>query len=301
MSAVLLQPADLLKTRVQQTGHSSLRNTIREILDGPRALSTLWRGTVPSALRTGIGSAIYFGGLNVLRQRVAHSKLLRPVGVADRDGRSVHSSTLPKLSNFANLMTGAVARASAGFVLMPMTVIKVRYESNFYAYRSMLGAIKDILRNEGIHGFFAGVGATALRDAPYAGLYLLFYEGSKKRLSLLTQRADRDKRSSYMKGSTSVSINFASGILGAGLATALTNPFDAIKTRIQLQPKDYQNILHAGKKMVREDGFRSLFDGLGLRMSRKALSSALAWTLYEELIRRADLAWKQRLDAQRAF
>jgi len=36
---------------------------------------------------------------------------------------------------------------------------------------------------------------------------------------------------------------------------------------------------------------KSLFDGLALRISRKAMSSALAWTLYEELIRRAELRW----------
>ena len=44
--------------------------------------------------------------------------------------------------------------------------------------------------------------------------------------------------------------------------------------------------------MVREEGVRCLFDGLGLRMGRKALSSALAWTLYEELIRRAEGKWE---------
>ena len=38
---------------------------------------------------------------------------------------------------------------------------------------------------------------------------------------------------------------------------------------------------------------RSFFDGLGLRMSRKALSSALAWTVYEELIGRAERHFAQ--------
>jgi len=94
-----------------------------------------------------------------------------------------------------------------------------------------------------------------------------------------------------MKSSTSASINFGSGMLAAGLATAITNPFDAIKTRIQLRPKEYHNMVHAGRKMIHDDGFKSLFDGLGIRMGRKAVSSALAWTLYEELIRRAELAW----------
>jgi len=175
-----------------------------------------------------------------------------------------------------------------------MTVIKVRYESNLYAYKSIAGAGKDILKTEGLRGFFSGVGATAIRDAPYAGLYVLFYEQLKKRLSLLAQKVPvAGEVPGGMKGSTSASINFGSGILAAGLATAITNPFDAIKTRIQLQPKQYLNMVHAGRKMIRDDGLKSLFDGLGLRMGRKAISSALAWTLYEELIRRAELAWKQ--------
>lgn len=50
-------------------------------------------------------------------------------------------------------------------------------------------------------------------------------------------------------------------------------------------------MVHAAKRMVGEEGFRALWDGLALRMSRKALSSALAWTVYEELIRRAEVTW----------
>jgi len=291
-SAVLLQPADLLKTRVQQAGATSLLATIREISKSPNSIRSFWRGTVPSALRTGFGSAIYFTTLNALRQNVARSNLLRSIGVLEKGSVPTYSSALPKLSNLANLTTGAIARASAGFILMPMTVIKVRYESNLYSYKSILGAGKDIARTEGLRGFFSGFGATAIRDAPYAGLYVLFYEQLKKRLSLLSQKVLLPGEIPVdMKGSTSASINFGSGILAAGFATAITNPFDAIKTRIQLQPKKYYNIIHAGRKMIRDNGFKSLFDGLGLRMGRKAVSSALAWTLYEELIRRAELAW----------
>ena len=89
----------------------------------------------------------------------------------------------------------------------------------------------------------------------------------------------------------SASINFLSGALAAMAATAITNPFDAIKTRLQLLPGRYGNTLEAGLTMVRQEGVRSLFDGLALRMARKAVSSALAWTMYEELIRRAERRW----------
>ena len=194
----------------------------------------------------------------------------------------------------ANMTTGAIARASAGFLMMPITVIKVRYESSFYSYRSIWGAGTAILKNEGIRGFFSGFGATAIRDAPYAGLYVLFYEQSKRRLSQIQEVTPLAEISEGgMKSSTSLSINFLSGVLAAGFATAITNPFDAVKTRLQLMPGKYSNMMIAGRRMIKEDGFRSLFDGLGLRMGRKALSSALAWTLYEELIRRAEIEIQQ--------
>lgn len=288
--AVLLQPIDLLKTRVQQSGSASIRATIREIAKSPNVLRAFWRGTVPSTLRTGFGSAIYFTTLNTIRQHVA------PLALAASAGdRGRYSSSLPKLSNGANLISGAGARAFAGFVLMPLTVIKVRYESSLYSYTSIAGAARDIYRADRMRGFFAGYGATAVRDAPYAGLYVLFYEQFKKRLSSV-YGGDEDARSS-MKASLSASINFTSGAMASAACSVITNPFDAVKTRIQLQPRVYKNMFHAASRLVSEEGVRSLYDGLALRMTRKAISSALAWMLYEELIRRAETTWDRNKSA----
>lgn len=306
LSAVLLQPIDLLKTRVQQSGHHSLTAAFREIRSQPRFLPALWRGATPSALRTGFGSAIYFTSLNAIRNNVSRVPFLAAdgagVSVASRgDGR--HSSSLVKLSNTGNLLAGAVARTFAGMTLMPLTVIKVRYESNLYSYGSIAAAGRDIFRNEGLRGFFSGFGATAMRDAPYAGLYVLFYEQSKKRLSSLTggggdvvkEPTTRTRLTTPAMGvSTAASINFGSGVIAGAACSAISNPFDAVKTRIQLQPGVYRNTFHAARMMVAQEGLRSLADGLALRMSRKALSSALAWTVYEELIRRAELTLNPR-------
>ncbi|KAF1837565.1 solute carrier family 25 member 38 [Decorospora gaudefroyi] len=286
LSAVLLQPADLLKTRVQQSHGNTLLGTIRSITSGPQPIRQFWRGTLPSTLRTGFGSAIYFSTLNALRHRA--SVLAAGRGNAVIKGAE-HSSSLPKLSNTANLATGAFARTWAGFVMMPITVLKVRYESSLYSYNSLFSASRDIFRTEGFKGFFAGFGATAVRDAPYAGLYVLFYEQSKRRLSRLATKLEESSGASpKLSSSTSAGINFVSGVAAAGLGTTMTNPFDAIKTRLQLMPDRYGNMVQASKKMLAEEGVASLFDGLGIRIARKAMSSALAWTVYEELIRRAE-------------
>ena len=295
---MLLQPIDLLKTRVQQSGSHSIASAVRDIAASPNVLSAFWRGTVPSALRTGFGSAIYFTSLNTIRQHAASSLPLATTAAtgpaATPDGAARHSSSLPELSNTANLLAGATARAFAGFILMPLTVIKVRYESNLYSYRSIAGAARDIYRTERLAGFFAGFGATAARDAPYAGLYVLTYEQFKKRLSALCDDSRSDGRSGEggggggMRSSLAATINFGSGALAGATCSFASNPFDAVKTRIQLQPQRYRNTAHAARRMVTEEGIRSLYDGLALRMARKALSSALAWMLYEELVRRAE-------------
>ncbi|KAK3363028.1 solute carrier family 25 member 38 [Lasiosphaeria hispida] len=300
LSAVFLQPIDLLKTRVQQSGSHSLTAAIAEIRAAPHIIPALWRGAVPSALRTGFGSAIYFTSLNAIRQNAAHITLLGSATLPDTNagalGKGQSSSSLPKLSNTGNLLAGAVARSFAGFILMPLTVLKVRYESSFYKYSSLAGAARDIASREGLRGFFAGFGATAIRDAPYAGLYVLFYEQSKRKLSeFYSRRPSSSEGSTSTTGGMGVSraagINFASGVFSGAACSVISNPFDAVKTRIQLNPAGYRNMVHAARRMVAEEGFRALWDGLALRMSRKALSSALAWTVYEELIRRAEVTW----------
>ncbi|KAH7136652.1 mitochondrial carrier domain-containing protein [Dactylonectria macrodidyma] len=282
-SAIILQPLDLLKTRVQQSGHSSLTTTFGELRQSSSLVLALWRGTVPSALRTGFGSALYFTSLNAIRQHAQRTGIL-----GHRIQTQSGSSALPSLSNSANLVSGAVARTFAGFVLMPLTVIKVRFESSLYSYPSLMTAAADIRRTSGWRGFFSGFGATALRDAPYAGMYVLFYEILKKRFgSLVMPATTTGNAPGKMQATLASSVNFTSAMLAGGACSVVSNPFDAVKTRIQLQPQLYRNIWHAWYKMVTQEGVRSLWDGLALRMSRKALSSALAWTVYEELIRRA--------------
>jgi solute carrier family 25, member 38 len=127
--------------------------------------SNLWRGTVPTILRNVPGSSLYFYSLSFIRQSF--------IPQATRASRSSKYVTL------VNVSAGILARAGAGFILMPISVIKVRFESNLYSYRTLAEAATDIFRNEGTRGFFSGFGTTALRDAPYAGIQLALYEGTK--------------------------------------------------------------------------------------------------------------------------
>jgi solute carrier family 25 protein 38 len=78
----------------------------------------------------------------------------------------------------------------------------------------------------------------------------------------------------------------APGALGAVFATFLTAPFDTIKTKRQLRPLEYTSIARSVALIASRKGMVGFFEGAALRMARKAGSSAIAWSLYEGLVRR---------------
>lgn len=101
--------------------------------------------------------------------------------VQPADSSASSRTALAALSPTGNLLAGAVARTSVGFVLNPITILKARFESNAYSeYRTLTGAMAHLWRTEGVRGLFQGFTATAVRDAPYAGIYVVFYEWCKE-------------------------------------------------------------------------------------------------------------------------
>lgn len=54
-----------------------------------------------------------------------------------------------------------------------------RYESGVYGYNGVTKALREIYRTEGVRGMTCGLIPTLFRDAPFSGLYLMFYTQSK--------------------------------------------------------------------------------------------------------------------------
>lgn len=198
-----------------------------------------------------------------------------------------------RLTSAGNLVTGAIARTWAGTLLMPVTLLKVRFESTRWrstyagAGGGILAAIKHIRATEGWRGLFRGLGVTALRDAPHAGLYLTFYEGLKPWII----GANEGSAESQAGG------RLVAGMLAGLMATTCTQPFDLLKTKVQLAPVAARGGGGGGggawrwlREVCRREGLAGLFNGMGPRLLRKSLSSALTWTVYEEV-----LAWWRRI------
>ncbi|KAH9248943.1 hypothetical protein BASA81_013400 [Batrachochytrium salamandrivorans] len=212
------------------TIYSTLQDVVKQ--DGVRGL---WRGTLPTIMRNVPGSALYFLAVHKIRSAFRKIDL------------STHTS---------NLIAGASSRMVVGFVAMPITVVKIRFESNLYKYSSIWHSMSSIWKMEGASGFFKGFGATALRDAPYAG-----------------------------DSSPSVAANMVAGVLGGLSATIVTQPFDMVKTRMQLKPAEYTSLVQSFFKIAVAEGISGFFIGTIPRLLRKSFGSAITWSLYEEVVR----------------
>ncbi|KAK7166995.1 hypothetical protein R3I94_001407 [Phoxinus phoxinus] len=160
-STLLFQPLDLVKTRLQTLQPGSGRVGMVEVFVSvlrTEKLLGLWRGVSPSFVRCIPGVGIYFSTYFTLKQRF----------FADGAPGPLYS-----------VLLGAGARCVAGVCMLPVTVIKTRFESGRYQYSSVSGALRSVCRTEGPKALFSGLTATLLRDAPFSGIYVMIYSQAK--------------------------------------------------------------------------------------------------------------------------
>ncbi len=260
--SLLFQPLEVLKTRLQESPRSNL-HSITSCIYQTSGLKGFWRGTTISALRIVPSSGLFF--VTILHYRylalVASLRNPRFKFLTDADGL--------KLSTTGHLITGGAARASIGAIMMPFTVLKTRFEAERYhtSYQSIIGAIQTILKTEGMAGLFRGWGSTLARDTPHTAIYVGTYERLKKHLDVEERPLRR------------IAASISSGII----ASMLTQPFDMVRARIQISPNTHPNFFMAVGQVVGREGIVGLFRGLGLRLARKSMNSAVAWFIFEEM------------------
>jgi len=250
-STLLFQPLDLVKTRVQQTGPSTSLVRVISTVVSQDSVRGLWRGLVPSLVRTVPGVGLYFSSMHQMKTSLC-------------DGRP---------TALQSALIGSSARALSGSVMIPFTVIKTRFESRAFNYSSTAHALSSILRTEGLRGLTRGLGPTLVRDVPFSGLYLMFYEQLK---TWVPEEVSRTQ--------SSAAVHFSCGLVAGLLASLVTQPADVIKTRLQLSSGSGLRLTGAVLQIYRDRGLGGFTTGIVPRSLRRTLMAALAWTVYERMI-----------------
>ncbi|XP_008412405.1 mitochondrial glycine transporter B isoform X1 [Poecilia reticulata] len=257
-STLLFQPLDLVKTRLQMLQNNAKPGTpkvgmFRVFIQVIRTENffSLWKGVSPSFVRCIPGVGIYFSTFYSLKQHFFQDR-------APNAGEAV--------------LLGAGARTVAGVCMLPFTVIKTRFESGYYNYASVPGALRSMYETEGVRALFSGLTATLLRDAPFSGIYVMFYSQAKRALPQEVTSAPYAPL-----------VNFSCGVVAGVMASVVTQPADVVKTHIQVSPSHWRTA-DAVRYVYTEKGMSGFFRGAVPRSLRRTLMAAMAWTVYEQLM-----------------
>ncbi|XP_029948790.1 mitochondrial glycine transporter B-like isoform X2 [Salarias fasciatus] len=262
-STLLFQPLDLVKTRLQTLQNNAKPGapkvgmfTVFVNVVRTENFFSLWKGVSPSFVRCIPGVGIYFSTFYSLKQ---HFFLDR----APNAGEAV--------------LLGAGARAVAGVTMLPFTVIKTRFESGRFNYVSVAGALRSVYETEGVRALYSGLTATLLRDAPFSGIYVMFYSQAKRVLPHEVTAA-----------AYAPLVNFGCGVVAGVMASLATQPADVVKTHIQVRPS-HCGTAEAVRYIYTVHGVGGFFRGAVPRSLRRTLMAAMAWTVYEQLMARMGL------------
>ncbi|CDS12517.1 hypothetical protein LRAMOSA04711 [Lichtheimia ramosa] len=269
VSSVVTCPLDVVKTRLQNQGKAEAgvipyRGTVG-------TLSRIWKEEGIRGLYRGLGVtvigymptwAIYFTAYDYCKARY---------------GRNMDSDKA-WLIHIASAMSAGAASTS---LTNPLWVIKTRMmtqnERTAYRYKNSLDAFITIGRQEGIRGYYKGLGSSLL-GVSHVAVQFPLYEKLKRYLHADTSSA------------SPVSILLASS-LSKMAASMATYPHEVIRTRLQNQttkPFKYKGIFHAVKVILAEEGVRGLYKGLPTNLLRTVPSSAMTILTYELLVRELD-------------
>lgn len=95
---------------------------------GSDGLRGFWRGAVPTIIRNAPGTAFYFFTLDQIRyQFLLNYRKYSLLGKLFDEKRMAPN-------NAGNALIGSIARGISGFIFMPITVLKIRFEVSLRLY-----------------------------------------------------------------------------------------------------------------------------------------------------------------------
>jgi hypothetical protein len=182
-----------------------------------------------------------------LNSNIDHSR-----STSNFPNQSIFSAML-NLSSFSTIvvpmLSGLVADAASVLFYVPSDVVVQRLQLPNSPYKNFLSAMKSIYTQEGIKGFYRGLGATFATSGIASGIWWAIYESSKKTtyeshfFNIFSSKSkDNENNDSSHINSSSRFPHLAAGFIAGTFTSFIINPLDVVKTRLQVQGVLSQNI-----------------------------------------------------------
>lgn len=270
-ATVIVQPFDLVKTRMQISGAGS---GAKEFRNSWHCIQTVISNEGPFGLYQGIGAAL-------LRQATYTTGRLG-VYTYLHDTYRAHFNKNPNVS--ASMVMGIIAGACGAFVGTPAEVALIRMASDGRLpieerrnYRNVVDALSRIVREEGLTALWRG-------SLPTVGRAMVVN---------MTQLASYSQFKNYFLTSSfqmeeGIKLHFVASMLSGFLTTITSMPLDIAKTRIQNQKyvngkPEYSGTFEVLGKVARHEGVFALWKGFTPYFCRLGPHTVLTFIFLEQL------------------
>lgn len=344
----VLHPLDVLKTRLQ--AQDGVRGQLPVYRGAADALRQMWRvegwrslyaGLTPALVGAGVSWGIYFAGYNRAKaryQRRAGDQKLGPqmhlLAAAEAGAlaccltnpiwvvktrlelqRGVRTAALP-----TSVATAAVKEGAAAIRGTVASAGKRVVHAAIKPYSGTVDAVMHIAREEGLSGFYRGLGPSLLLVSHGAIQFMVYEElrslsanwgrqpahhhtgataaTTESQLPWPWRRSARNNSSSNSSGGHSAATPLrqpsSTEIVGMGalsklVATVITYPNQVVRTRLQQRMGGrairYRSGWDVLRITLRREGPRGLYRGLLPNVLRVVPQAALTFLVYETLIR----------------
>ncbi|THV08264.1 mitochondrial carrier [Dendrothele bispora CBS 962.96] len=301
VASVATCPLDVIKTKLQaqryvqgQLGYQGIIGTVKTIAkyDGFRGF---YRGLGPTILGYLPTWAIYFAVYDGIKSTFGEA----PLGAPSSKSTDViypaaqvkgYQPVMREHPWSLHILSAMAAGATSTVCTNPLWVIKTRFMTQSreeIRYRHTLDAALTIYRTEGIRAFYRGLLPSLLGIAHVAVQFPL-YEQLK-----IWAKGDSDEDLS----SRAILLCSAFAKMVASMATY---PHEVVRTRLQTQRRPLaddassdgmirrhsrRGLIYTTKKLIRKEGWISLYKGLSINLLRTVPNSAVTMLTYELLMR----------------
>ncbi|KAI5861767.1 mitochondrial thiamine pyrophosphate carrier 1 [Durotheca rogersii] len=287
ISRFVVAPLDVVKIRMQLQRHGAgaagpPRGTyamFREIV-AREGVTALWKGNIPAELLYVAYSAVQFTAYRSTTLFLHH--------IQDVANGSDVPSRRPLPHAVESFISGATAGAAATAATYPLDLLRTRFaaQGNERVYASLVGAVRQIARDEGPRGFFRGLGAGLAQIVPFMGIFFAAYESTRASLSVAPLPEAWG------------AADAAAGVLAGVAAKTAVFPLDLVRKRVQVQgptharyvygryaPAYVGGVVATIRRILAAEGPRGLYRGLTISLVKAAPASAITMWTYERTLR----------------
>eukprot|EP00802_Teleaulax_amphioxeia_P017004 Tamp_17144.p1 GENE.Tamp_17144~~Tamp_17144.p1 ORF type:complete len:310 (+),score=64.66 Tamp_17144:38-931(+) len=285
MGALITCPLEVVKTHLQSKNvvRRSLSEVVLQIARNDGVLG-FWRGIGPMLAGVVPARAVNFWTYNAVKGHL--------LSAGHAEGPLVH------------VTGGIVAGVTTVTVVNPVWVIKTRLQlqgaaqtqagapglrsEGGVAYRGSFDAFRQILREEGVRGFYKGL-IPSIWGVSETAIQFVLYERLK---SLLSSRHSQGVQGTDARGAQPPKQTELRNLeyIGAAasakvVASCSTYPHEVIRTRLRERGASqiYHSAIHCVQRIWVEEGVRGLYGGLGTHLLRVVPNTAILFFTYEKV------------------